>query len=135
MTPAQRAVQLYNFKEKQKKDTGNELSNQEVADQFQANAPMTAASGDQMCKSYVDSALGVYTRVPIHTECNDMVLKMANLKGKKTPYDSMYKLEVYPRKANDNLPLMIWCMRYTNEIIIEEVVGAGELTFNNLTGK
>ena len=100
LTPTQRSVQLYNFKEKQKKATGKELTNEDVAKQFQAklNAPMTVASGDQMCKSLVDSALGVYSRVLIYKDCNDMVNRMASLNGKKTPYDSMYKLEVYPKR-------------------------------------
>ena len=85
LTPQQRAVQLYNFREKHQKETGKELSNQEVATELQASTPMSRASMDQMCQSYVVSALGVYTRVLIHTPCNDMVKKMATLKGKKTP--------------------------------------------------
>ena len=87
LTPAtQRAVQLYNFKEKQKKATGKELTNEDVATQFQANAPMTVASGDQMCKSLVDSALGVYARTLIHKECNSIVPQLANLTGNTALY-------------------------------------------------
>ena len=85
LTPQQRSVQLYKFKEKYQKETGKELSALDVATEFQANAPMSRASVDQMCQSYVVSALGVYTRVLIHKPCNDMVKKMAALKGKKTP--------------------------------------------------
>ena len=55
--------------------------------------------------------------------------------GKETPYDSIYKLELYPRKAADNVDKILWMLQYTNEVIQDGTVGAGELTFNNMSGR
>ena len=88
-----------------------------------------------MSRAYVESTLTVHDRVLTRKKCVDLVNQMSKLKGKQTPYDSIYKLELDPRKANNNVDCLIWFMRCTNELIIEDQVGAGELTFKTLSGK
>ena len=60
-------------------------TNAEVAAQYEKSAPMARTGADKMCRSYVDSALGVYNRVLVHQAALDLVNQMACLKGKKSP--------------------------------------------------
>eukprot|EP00959_Pyramimonas_sp_CCMP1952_P474594 9503757-Pyramimonas_sp.AAC.2 len=113
-TPTQRAVQIANFKAKILKEQSLDLTHAQVFEHYKKNLTFSKASSDKMSVSYVDSALTVYKGLLSYPVALDLVTEMKNHAGKKTPYDSIYKMELYTRKAND-IPRMLWMLRYTNE--------------------
>lgn len=64
-----------------------------------------------------------------------LILEAEEKFGKRTPFDSIYKLESIIRKSKHCIDRIMWCLSYIVDACVNQHVRPGEYTLSNLSGK
>jgi hypothetical protein len=133
-TGPQRAFEIVSFRNRRQATTGIVLGAQALFDEY--NASVQRAKGSEFSASFVDTALTCYDRVLSNDTCRMLVLTAQEEFGQQSPYNSLYKLESYTKKAGrHDMNMLIWLLEATNDMTRNDQINPAELTVNNLTGK
>lgn len=158
----QRIFQLAAYKAKREVLTGASVSCVELANEF--SSKVAISSGEQISKDYAYTAMAVYDRILKDDTCRSIILSVplshidmpGNIPytqshrvfpafrqaeeefGKKTPWDSVSKLEWVFKKAGSSTTArrkIIWQLAAVSDLVRHRMVTPGELSISGLSGK
>lgn len=131
-TPMQRCFELISFKLRKEQSTGVRLSAKDLEKAWCKNAKM-ASSSEAVTESFCDTAVKVYNTILSKEQLRVIVASCDGFK--RSPFDSIYKLEAVINKTRSSDTYMCWCLAYIAESVLVGLADAGEFSIRNLTGK
>ena len=121
------------LKQRLEKLTSKRASVSEVVSLY--NAKVTVSTGEAVSTSFVDAATAVWESVLKHGQLRRIIVAAEEHFGKKTPFDSVYKLEHVVRKSDKDFSRINWSLSALIDVVLNLGVAPTELSVSNLTGK
>ena len=121
------------LKQRQEKLTSKRASVAEVVSLY--NAKVTVSSGEAVSTSFVDAATAVWESVLKHGQLRRIIVASEEHFGKKTPFDSVYKLEHVVRKSDKDFSRINLLLITLIDVVLNLGVTTTELSVTTLTGK
>ena len=144
-TGPRRAIEIAAFKAKHEmvSKAKEPLGAQKVFELYAQNVkfanvmvPGTTHEKPQFIAGYVDTALTVYTRILSDPVARDLVLEADTEWGQASPYNSLYRLELFTKKAGQgNTEVLHWVLESVNDMVRNKMVDGTELSERSLSGK
>ena len=137
-TAFQRIYEIVRFKTMAEHDMGRPLSAEAVASVYRTRA--SSFGGDVYTAGFVDNALTVFERALKLPEVRNMIIKLEDSVGDKSPFNSITKLVgiVKRGKGIQNMrpeDVLIWIFGYITDLVSSGTYNAEELTVRVLTGE
>ena len=136
----QRIFELVNWKKRiEKRDGVSNMSVTDVTTAWETN--VTASSmGETVNYGFIDAALTVWNRMLSDPTCQQIVLTSEEEWGKRTPWDSVYKLELVIKRCGKDggetsLVNMRWVLASVSDMIKNEYAVPAFFTLRNLNGR
>ena len=137
-TPVQRIFELISWKTSQERANGKTMSVTDVADTWQKHV-QTSVMSEKITAGYIDTALTVYDRILSIEQAAAIVLDAEERWGVKSPWDSVYKLEVVIKKCGRPSPQttkrLLWVLGFTTDAMLDLELSPGQLSVRSLSGK
>ena len=143
-TGPKRAIEIAAFKAAYEKANGGVAIGAEKVHQLYVNevtfaavvVPGTTHEKPQFTAAYVDTALTVYSRILTDPVARDLVLVADEEWGQASPYNSIYRLELFTKKAGQgNDAALHWLLAAVNDMVRNKMVDGTELSERGLSGK
>ena len=99
------------------------------------NNKIQVSSGEAVTHAFVDSALRIHATVLAHDGVRQLLLLAEEHFGKKTPWDSIYKLDALQRKTKQDGNKMAIILASVADAVLMGKVTPAELSIQALTGK
>lgn len=132
MLQVQKIFHIMDFKHKQERLTFKQMSVSAVVSMYNAKLPVKA--GEAFSASFVDSASVVWETILKHVPLQRLVVAAEEFFGNKTPFDSVYKLELVARKADRDVGKITWMLDTIVDLVLNHGVEHGDLTVVSLKG-
>ncbi len=132
-TTVQNIFDVVGFKKRKEKTGGGGVTAAQLLKEYKDHV-RSASSSETFSESFFETALYVWEQALRVESIRDIVLAVEEKFQKKTPFDSVYKLEAFIQKGR-TAPRIAWCFGYCNDILHEDGVTPGELSIPGLTGK
>eukprot|EP00959_Pyramimonas_sp_CCMP1952_P098129 2051243-Pyramimonas_sp.AAC.1 len=97
-----------------------------------------SSAGEKFTDGFVDAALTVYFRVLADDECRAIIMDAENTWGKRTPWDSVYKLEAIAKKCGQREQGVInlrWVLHGVTDLVTNGYQPASAFSARALSGK
>eukprot|EP00959_Pyramimonas_sp_CCMP1952_P188360 3939204-Pyramimonas_sp.AAC.1 len=123
----------------EKRDGITNMSVNDVTKAWESNVTV-ASIGETINSGFIDAALTVWNRMLSDPICQKIILKSEEDWGKRTPWDSVYKLELVIKRCGKDggetsLINMRWVLASVTDMILNEYVVASFFTTRNLNGR
>lgn len=133
-TGPQRAFEVVSFRNKHKSMTGALLGAQALFEAY--NKGVQWSKGSEFSATFVDTALTCYDRILVHDGCRQLVLEAEEEFGQQSPFNSLYRLEAFTKKAGrHDMAMLMWLLQATNDLTRNDHVSPSELSLSALTGR
>jgi hypothetical protein len=131
-SPIQRVFEIISFKNQREKAIGP-LTVAQLAKEYETNARL-AASTEPVAFSFIETAMYCWTGVLSKADMLALVLATEDHFGKRSPWDSLYKLSGVISKARTERNIA-WILGSIHDLCLRDVITPRSLTVRNLTGK
>lgn len=132
MAEVQRVFQLVQWRTEEEARAGRKLSAVELFQAFSSN--LTVTHGERITESYAKLALSIHDTMLVHPTIRSLLLLAEEWFGKKSPVDSLYKLEAVQQQAK-TLPHIEWVLKCVFDAVVNKVLKVGEVSVSTLTGR
>jgi hypothetical protein len=138
-TAYQRIYEIARFKAMAEQDMGRVLSAAEVANVYHSRA--SSCSGELFTAGFVDNALTVHERAFRLPEVRQMIVRLEDLCGTASPFNSVTKLHFIVKRAKSpsqgmsNDDALLWLFGWVVDVIISKLYTAEDLTVRVLGGE
>lgn len=138
-TPVQRCYEVAAFRARKEAQTGFKPTVLEMVQEWSSNLNVSNMS-EKIDKDYIDVCLVIHDRLLSISAVRDTVLECEELFQKRTPFDSIYKLEVIARRAIKRANVLnedkaIWVARSLKDMVQNGDYTGAELSVRALSGK
>ena len=134
----QRISELVGWKAQQEEKTNVSMGAAAVAEAWAANVRVSSM-GEKITVGFVDSALTVWDRLLADPVCRQLIMQTEDHWGKRTPWDSVYKLEAVIKKRGRPgevaLGNLRWSLSAVTDTILNETSVPQFFTVRMLQGK
>ena len=94
----------------------------------------TSQMGDPVSDTFVDTVATVWDRVFSNAVCREVIMWAEETWRKRSPYNSIYKIEAYCRKAGRDVSRLQWCLKHMNDMVMRNFIDPN-VSLAQLTGK
>ena len=134
----QRIFEMCQWKERHEKASGLTLAPEAIVDIWKANVSVSAV-GEEISYAFADAALTVWNRILSNDKCKQIIIDAENKWGKRTPWDSVYKLEGVVKRCGRPGDIatanITWCLAGVSDMILNDQQPSGFFTVRMISGR
>lgn len=134
-TPVQRAYEITSFRRRRELERGQKVSVAELVSLWNQHVKMSNMADSKVDKNYIDVCCVVSDRLLSCAPIREVILECEELFQRRTPFDSIFKLEIIARRTSKAESRALWLVTGLKDLVQNADYSGGELSVRALSGK